>query len=298
VGLRMADTVQSQAEAGGRQEPGAALMEKLGAIADTDERRALLRDNFQACDDPAMQYLAAKLQAGAEGHWQALLSDLQSLMSERLEAGKGLLMDLLASGEINVLDRKIVEKVKSGECDPSFLNVLQINLQDASQNQDQEDASQRLQVLMHIYTRVQEELEKKAKPAMGLLHKLLRMIDEPEIRINVLEHNLKPKPEEERAMIVVDGKMTMDAGALVRPMDLSVAIVEYMERIRGLDQMDAGFSEDDIAQTFEDCRVIAKEARMQVERFYSADELNTFTESLTPVFEPIMGTLSNYRRPQ
>ena len=31
---------------------------------------------------------------------------------------------------------------------------------------------------MHIYTRVQEELEKKAKPAMGLLHKLLRMIDE------------------------------------------------------------------------------------------------------------------------
>jgi hypothetical protein len=37
---------------------------------------------------------------------------------------------------------------------------------------------QRLQVLMHIYTRVQEELEKKAKPAMGLLHKLLRMIDE------------------------------------------------------------------------------------------------------------------------
>lgn len=134
--------MQSQAEAGGRQEPGAALMEKLGAIADTDERRALLRDNFQACDDPAMQYLAAKLQAGAEGHWQALLSDLQSLMSERLEAGKGLLMDLLASGEINVLDRKIVEKVKSGECDPSFLNVLQINLQDASQNQDQEDASQ------------------------------------------------------------------------------------------------------------------------------------------------------------
>ena len=36
---------------------------------------------------------------------------------------------------------------------------------------------------------------------------------QPEIRINVLEHNLKPKPEEERAMIVVDGKMTMDGTA-------------------------------------------------------------------------------------
>ena len=32
--------------------------------------------------------------------------------------------------------------------------------------------------MVHIYTRVQEELEKKAKPAVGLLHKLLRMIDE------------------------------------------------------------------------------------------------------------------------
>ena len=27
-----------------------------------------------------------------------------------------------------MLDRKIVEKVKSGECDPSFLNVLQVPL--------------------------------------------------------------------------------------------------------------------------------------------------------------------------
>ena len=137
-----AGALHSQAESSGRQEPGAALMAMLGAIADGNERRALLRDNFQACDDPAMQFLAAKLQAGAEGHWEALITDLQALMTERLEAGKGLLTDLLASGEINVLDRKIVEKVKSGECDPSFLNVLQINLQDAERNQDQEDGSQ------------------------------------------------------------------------------------------------------------------------------------------------------------
>ena len=43
--------------------------------------------------------------------------------------------------------------------------------------------------------------------------------------------------------------------------------------------------------------MIAKEARMQVERFYDKEQLDTFTESLTPVFEPIMGTLANYRRP-
>ena len=152
-------------------------------------------------------------------------------------------------------------------------------------------------MLLHIYTRVQEELEKKAKPAVGLLHKLLRMIDEPEIRVNVLEHNLKPKPEEERAMVVVNGKMTLEPGSLVDPMDLVSAITDYMNRIRGLDQVEnSGFTEADIAQSFEDCRVIAKEARLQVEAHYSKETLDVFTESLTPVFEPIMGTLENYRR--
>jgi hypothetical protein len=35
--------------------------------------------------------------------------------------------------------------------------------------------------------------------------------------MNVLEHNLKPKPEEERAMIVVDGKMTTDGPPKPKP---------------------------------------------------------------------------------
>jgi hypothetical protein len=121
------------------QEPGAALMAKLGELADQDKRRAMLRENFQQCDEEAMAYLGAKLQSGERGNWQALLVDLQELMQERLEAGKELLMNLLASGEINVLDRKIVEKVKNGECDPSFLNILQINLQDAEAKAPEDD---------------------------------------------------------------------------------------------------------------------------------------------------------------
>ena len=297
--LRMAGTGTTRQDGTYDRSPGAALMARLGAIDDGAERRAALRENFQACDNDAMEFLGAKLQAGETGNWPALLGDLQDLMQERLEAGKELLSSLIASGEINVLDRKIVEKVKSGECDPSFLNVLQINLQDAEQNMSNEEqgGSQRFQVLLHIYTRVQEELEKKAKPAVGLLHKLLRMIDEPGIRVNVLEHNLKPKPEEERAMVVVDGKMTLEPGSLVDPMDLVSAITDYMNRIRGLDQVEnSGFTEADIAQSFEDCRVIAKEARLQVEAHYSKEILDDFTESLTPVFEPIMGTLENYRR--
>lgn len=38
-------------------------------------------------------------------------------------------------------------------------------------------------------------------------------------------------------------------------------------------------------QAFEDCRVIAKEARAVVERMYDEEVLDEFTESLTPVFE-------------
>jgi hypothetical protein len=202
------------------QEPGAALMAKLGEVADQDKRQAMLRENFQQCDEAAMAYLGAKLQSGERGNWQALLVDLQELMQERLEAGKDLLMNLLASGEINVLDRKIVEKVKNGECDPSFLNVLQINLQDAEANAAKDDPQvasrsgmnlqalrsiatleahlfcstlvpliwpcsllrptlklfiyvQRLQVLVHIYTRVQEELEKLLTCCTSCQHALL-----------------------------------------------------------------------------------------------------------------------------
>ena len=140
--IMLADAEHTHDEACGLacgQTPGAAIMAKLGAIDDANERTAAVRDNFQDCDDTAMEFLAARLQAGDAGNWQALLLDLQEIMQERLVAGKELLVALLASGEINVLDRKVVEKVKSGECDPSFLNVLQINMQDAQENADQED---------------------------------------------------------------------------------------------------------------------------------------------------------------
>lgn len=53
---------------------------------------------------------AQKAEEGDEG-WEALLKDLQTLTKERLESAKKLLGSLLDSGEINVLDRKIVEGV-------------------------------------------------------------------------------------------------------------------------------------------------------------------------------------------
>ncbi len=48
-----------------------------------------------------------------------------------MSAGKNTLLELLSAGEITVLDSKITKFVKTGVIDPAFLNVLNLNLEDA-----------------------------------------------------------------------------------------------------------------------------------------------------------------------
>jgi hypothetical protein len=93
-------------------------------------------------------------------------------------------------------------------------------------------------------------------------------------------------------MMLVDGEMKVASGAKVEPLDLSNAMATYLARVR-----DSGsFNEDDVGQTYEDCRVIAKEARVAVELMWDETMLEEFTESLTPVFQPVMSTLQKYRK--
>uniref|UniRef100_A0A7S0Z1X2 Uncharacterized protein n=1 Tax=Hemiselmis tepida TaxID=464990 RepID=A0A7S0Z1X2_9CRYP len=150
-----------------------------------------------------------------------------------------------------------------------------------------------LQILSHVYTRVQEEMEKIVDPAVGLLHRLLRQVEQPGIRNNILEKYLKPKPEDEWEMAFVDGDMVTDFGCEVDPLKLSLAMSTYLQRVRD----EGAFDEDAVGQTYADCRVIAKDARVWVEQFYDQEMLDDFTESLTPVFQPIMKTLEKYERP-
>ena len=65
----------------------------------------------------------------------------------------------------------------------------------------------------------------------------------------------------------------------------------YLAKVR-----DAGFDKDDVGQTYEDCRVIAKDARQCVCLYYDEAMVNDFTESLTPVFQPVLTTLQKYRQ--
>jgi len=61
--------------------------------------------------------------ASEGGVWGELLMELQLMTRERMEAGRDLLNDIIASGELNILDRKVVEGVKQGKIDPAFVQV-------------------------------------------------------------------------------------------------------------------------------------------------------------------------------
>ena len=54
---------------------------------------------------------------------------------------------------------------------PDLLQVLEMNI--AAAEQGGEEQMTQLKVLAHVYTRVQEEVEKKIDPSVGLLHRLL-----------------------------------------------------------------------------------------------------------------------------
>ena len=118
----------------------------------------------------------------------AAMTVLQERTQVRFERARDQLQTLLGAGEIRQLDSRIVQLVKSNEIDAGFFYVLFKNLDDATAKGDEESA----RLIAHVHTRVQEELEKQAEPALALLHKLTRM-DDPGIRANLLRHNLVPQ---------------------------------------------------------------------------------------------------------
>merc|ERR1712194_573489 len=116
-------------------------------------------------------------------------------------------------GEIKKLDALIGKSARNQKLDAAFFQVIHMNLQDAAatapveaqqqaeyitnDDSDNEGPSppsvNRFQILQHIYTRCQEEVEKTINPGTALLNKLLRT-EVDSIRQNQLNHYLCPKP--------------------------------------------------------------------------------------------------------
>jgi len=226
---------------------------------------------------------------------------LVKVMDGELKSAKVLLLGLLDAGEVRKLDGKIAGALKDGKLDMAFFSVLNMNLADAAEEErlKKEDAeasgekkvknevavTTRYQILQHVYTRCQEEIEKTVSPGAGLLNKLLRT-EMDSIRQNQLKHYLVP---EENTITSADGSEIKLPGAkaLVPPKDFLEAMEAAVIQIRTVEKA-GGADRATAAGLVESCRQVAIEARLVIMEGYGTDDevfLN-FQDGLQPVFRP------------
>jgi hypothetical protein len=246
---------------------------------------------------------------GLKEAFEAIATVLYDLSVERLDIAKTTLQSLLNAGEIKKLDALIGQAARDGNLDVAFFQVLQFNIQDAAMTEQQEQpavntqtdkpqgeesdgddgevAASRLQILQHVYTRCQEEVEKVIAPGVALLNKLLRT-EQPSIRRNQLEHYLTPQPTKIRSP---DGK-EIDLGGsntktLVDHSDFVDALGRAVQQIRSVEA--AGATTREVAAGMvESCRQVAKEARLILAESYGPNSTQVlgFETALEPVFRP------------
>lgn len=220
----------------------------------------------------------------------AVQNALNSVLDTRLAGAREVLFEFLNAGEIRKLDSLIGRSARDGKLDVAFFQVLNMNLQDASREQADDDGDEntanRFQILQHIYTRCQEEVEKTIAPGVALLNKLLRT-ESPSIRSNQLEHYLCPKPN---VITTPDGKELKLEGRekiLVEHADFIDAIGNAVKQIRNVEKA-GGANKEMAAGMVESCRQVAKEARATIGQKFGAEseELQEFEAGLMPVFRP------------
>lgn len=234
-------------------------------------------------------------------HLQTVGKALVTMMDTNLEGGRDLLKEFLSCGEIRKLDAAIGKAMKESKIDMAFFTVLNMNIRDAAMEQIEAgstpsktaegdfstgDSANRYQILQHIYTRCQEEVEKAVSPGAGLLNKLLRT-DQDSIRANQLRHYLCP--QKPKTISSPDGTSVDLPGskALVRPDELIEALQNAVRQIRTVEKSGT-VDKAAAAGLVETCRQIAIEARLAVGEGYGveSEELREFEKSLQPVFRP------------
>ncbi|KAL7524948.1 hypothetical protein ACHAWF_001142, partial [Thalassiosira exigua] len=247
---------------------------------------------------------------GFEPRMVAAGTALKSVLDARLAAGRELLAELLDSGEVRKLDATIGKAAREGRLDAGFFSVLDVNLRDAmasdgggatslaptlaaGEGQPELEGEEgmpvganRLQILRHVQTRCQEELEKNVSPGMGLLNKLLRT-DVPSIRANQLRHYLGPQAT---SITSPDGKV-IELGGTGKPLvshgELVAALSDAVDRIRTLESA-GGTDRLSAANLVEGMRRVAMEARGTLVECHGeeSEAVKEFQGELQPVFRP------------
>jgi len=215
---------------------------------------------------------------------------LNTMTDRRLESARDTLALLMNAGEIKKLDALIGKSARERRLDVAFFQVLQMNLRDAAEEaQGQADgAVDRFQILQHIYTRCQEEVEKTINPGTALLNKLLRT-EVDSIRRNQLDHYLCPAPTtikspDGKEIVLNNGKPSK---SLVAHSDFCDAIGNAVKQIRTVEKSGAT-TPAVAADLVESIRQVAKEARMVIGEHYGGNSTQVleFEDALEPVFRP------------
>ena len=106
---------------------------------------------------------------------------------KRMLKAKERLEHVLDAGELLEMDRRLTTLFKQGQADAALLLCLNANVEAADPGTDKHS------IMLHLYTRAQEEFEKKQIPR-ALVHKLCRQPD-AQIRDNILRTYLAPQTE-------------------------------------------------------------------------------------------------------
>ena len=288
------------------------LLVALQMAAKTGEWNEEGADGNTGDDDVTLNFAHQMVQVGTA---------LQNVLDNRLVSGRALLTQLLNSGEIRKLDSLIGKAAKEGKLDMSFFSVLSMNMHDAamedsgsnnSNNNDDEandttssslemegdggssssvapgGSANRGQILQHIYTRCQEELEKNVPPGMGLLNKLLRT-EISSIRTNQLQYYLGPQatsitsPDGKTIELNngTGGKALVSHGEFIDALSQAVNQIRTLEKAGGTDRLSA-------MNLIENIRRVAMEARVVLVDCYGegSEIVSEFQRDLQPVFRP------------
>jgi len=242
----------------------------LESLDDTFIPELYARIEAAQSSDPAE---LERMGAPSEAQLVEAMAVLQSRSEGEYARARDQLQELLGAGEINAMDAQLKKLVRDNEIDAGFFYVLLRNIADAESSGDEGGA----RLLSHIHTRVQEELEGKADPALALLHKLTRL-DQPSVRDNVLRDCLVAQTS---VPLPGGGEVALNPAvpAKVDPMDFARAIEGALDKVLALPLDRAA-----IEQTAEEIRTVAKEARQVVADSYERPTLEAFQDALTPAF--------------
>jgi hypothetical protein len=225
--------------------------------------------------DPRLTMKLRQTDADSRKEFLVVSNALNGILDSCMEDAHNILQELLGAGEIRKLDAMIGKFARAGKLDVAFFQVLNMNLQDASENQTSDDpledqSANRYQILKHVYTRCQEEVEKTVPPGVAFLNMLLRTDQEP-IRQNQLKHYLCPQPN------VI----------LVPHTEFVEAIANAVKQIRTVENA-GGASRETAADLVETCRNVAMEARVVIGEHFGREskEFTSFEDALMPVFRP------------